>query len=73
TLHSVKRNKNKETPHLVNMVNSYTTLQLIQMMTDDDFIYLMETDPYYVESMCISLTIELNSRKQKLLNGGILR
>jgi len=38
------------------------------MMTDDDFVYLIETDPYYIDSMCISLTVELSPKKKKILN-----
>lgn len=41
------------------MVNNFTALQVLQMMNDDDFIYLTEYNPESIKHMCISLTIEL--------------
>ena len=38
-------------------------------MTDEDFNYMLENDPYYINAMCISLTLELASlEKKQLLN-----
>ena len=51
------------------MISKYTTYQLLQMMTDEDFNYMLENDPYYINAMCISLTLELAPlEKKQLLN-----
>ena len=41
------------------MENSFSTYQILQMMSDDDFAYLADYNPESVDNMCISLTIEL--------------
>ena len=51
------------------MIANYSTFQLLQMMTDEDFAYIMDNDPSQIQSICISLTLELTSKgKEQLLN-----
>ena len=40
-------------------VGNFTALQVLQMMNDDDFAYLVEFNPDSINHMCISLTVEL--------------
>ena len=49
------------------MTGSFTAYQLLQMMTDDDFMYLVDFNPELIDDMCIKLTVELLSEKTKTL------
>jgi len=46
------------------MENSFTAYQILQMMSDDDFAYLADYSPESIDSMCISLSIELQENKE---------
>lgn len=50
------------------MENSFTAYQILQMMSDDDFAYLADYSPESIDSMCISLTIELLGKKKNKPN-----
>ena len=50
------------------MTGSFSAYQLITMMSDDDFAYLADDSPESIESMCISLTIELLGKKKNKPN-----
>ena len=43
------------------MISAYETLQ---SMTDEDFNYLMAVDSSIIEALCLSLTLELNSKSK---------
>lgn len=45
------------------MESSFTTYQILQMMSDDDFAYLADYNPESIDNMCVSLTIELLESK----------
>jgi len=49
------------------MVSKLTTSQVFKMMSDNDFIYLMEFEPETLSSLCNALSIEL---QEKLENEG---
>jgi hypothetical protein len=63
TQHSVLKRKNQLNHVLVSMTGSFSSYQILQMMSDDDFAYLMDFSPESVDNMCISLTIELLENK----------
>ena len=65
TLHSALRRKSQPNHDLVTMTGNFTAYQLLQMMTDDDFAYLVDYSPESVDSMCITLTVELLGEKKK--------
>ena len=46
------------------MVSKLSVLQVIQIMSDDDFSYLMEYEPDTVASLCNALSIELQESKE---------
>ncbi len=50
------------------MTGSFTTYQLLQMMTDDDFNYLVDFNPELIDDMCIKLTVELLEKNKKKPN-----
>ena len=64
-LHSAPRRKNQHNHVLVSMTGSFTSYQILQMMSDDDFAYLMDFSPESVDNMCISLTVELLGENKK--------
>ncbi len=68
TQHSVPKRKNQRNHVLVSMTGSFTSYQILQMMSDDDFAYLMDFSPESVDNMCISLTIELLENKKEKPN-----
>lgn len=41
------------------MASKLSVLQVMQIMTDDDFSYLMEYEPSTLDALCSSLSIEL--------------
>jgi len=68
THHFVLKRKNQLNHVLVSMTGSFTSYQILQMMSDDDFAYLMDFSPESVDNMCISLTIELLENKNSKPN-----
>lgn len=68
TQHSVPKRKNQLNHVLVSMTGSFTSYQILQMMSDDDFAYLIDFSPESVDNMCISLTIELLENKNSKPN-----
>ena len=46
------------------MVSKLSVLQVMQIMTEDDFMYLMEYEPDTVLSLCNALSIELQESKE---------
>jgi hypothetical protein len=50
------------------MTGSFSAYQLITMMSDDDFAYLMDYSPEAVNQMCIALSIELAEKEQEKPN-----
>jgi hypothetical protein len=50
------------------MTGNFTAYQLLQMMSDDDFAYLMDYSPESVDQMCISLTVELLEKAEEKPN-----
>jgi uncharacterized membrane protein YdbT with pleckstrin-like domain len=68
TQHSVLKRKNQLNHVLVSMTGSFSSYQILQMMSDDDFAYLMDFSPESVDNMCISLTIELLENKNSKPN-----
>jgi len=64
----VLKRKNQLNHVLVSMTGSFTSYQILQMMSDDDFAYLMDFSPESVDNMCISLTIELLENKNSKPN-----
>ncbi len=68
THHSVLKRKNQLNHVLVSMTGSFSSYQILQMMSDDDFAYLMDFSPESVDNMCISLTIELLENKNSKPN-----
>ena len=49
------------------MVSKLSVLQVMQIMTEDDFSYLMEYEPDTILSLCNALSIEL---QEELENEG---
>ena len=47
------------------MVSKLSVLQVMQIMSDDDFMYLMKYEPDTVSSLCNALSIELQEIKEK--------
>ena len=46
------------------MVSKLSVLQVMQVMTEDDFMYLMEYEPDTVSSLCNALSIELQEARE---------
>ena len=46
------------------MVSKLSVLQVMQIMSDDDFTYLMEYEPDTINSLCNALSIELQENKE---------
>jgi len=46
------------------MVSKLSVLQVMQIMSDDDFAYLNEYEPYTVVSLCNALSIEIQEAKE---------
>ncbi len=46
------------------MVSKLSVLQVMQMMSDDDFIYLIEYEPDTISALCNALSIELQELKE---------
>ena len=46
------------------MVSKLSVLQVMQIMSDDDFMYLMEYEPNTVSSLCNALSIELQKSRE---------
>ena len=46
------------------MVSKLSVLQVMQVMTEDDFMYLMEYEPDTVSSLCNALSIELQESRE---------
>ena len=67
---------NRKKPHnhvLVSMVSKLSVLQVMQIMSDDDFSFLMEYEPNQISSLCNALSVELqetkeNPKKEKYAN-----
>ena len=47
------------------MVSKLSVLQVIQIMSDDDFSYLMEFEPNTINSLCNALSVELQEIKEQ--------
>ena len=47
------------------MVSKLSVLQVMQIMSDDDFSYLMEYEPNTISSLCNALSIELQEAREK--------
>jgi len=62
-----KQLKRKPQPNhvLVSMVSKLSVLQVMQIMSDDDFSYLMEFEPDTISSLCNALSIELQEAREK--------
>ena len=60
------KRKNHYNHVLVTMVSNLSVLQVIQMMTDDDFLYFSEYEPDTILSLCSALSIELQKNKEQL-------
>jgi hypothetical protein len=48
------------------MVSKLSVQQVFQVMSEDDFAYLMEYEPETVYSLCSALSIELQEQKEQL-------
>ncbi len=59
------KRKNPHNHVLVSMVSKLSVLQVMQIMSDDDFMYLMEYEPDTVTSLCNALSIELQEIREK--------
>jgi hypothetical protein len=61
-----KQLKRKLQPNhvLVSMVSKLSVLQVMQIMSDDDFSYLMEYEPDTISSLCNALSIELQEARE---------
>jgi hypothetical protein len=46
------------------MVSKLSVLQVVQMMSDNDFIYLIEYEPDTISALCNALSIELQELKE---------
>jgi hypothetical protein len=58
------KRKNPHNHVLVSMVSKLSVLQVMQIMSDDDFLYLMEYEPDTVSSLCNALSIELQESRE---------
>ncbi len=58
------KRKNHHNHVLVNMVSKLSVLQVMQIMSEDDFTYLMEYEPDTILSLCNALSIELQELKE---------
>ena len=58
------KRKNPHNHVLVSMVSKLSVLQVMQIMSDDDFMYLMEYEPNTVSSLCNALSIELQESRE---------
>jgi len=58
------KRKNPHNHVLVSMVSKLSVLQVMQIMSDDDFMYLMEYEPDTVSSLCNALSIELQESRE---------
>ena len=47
------------------MVSKLSVLQVMQIMSDDDFSYLMEYEPDTIASLCNALSVELQEIKEQ--------
>jgi len=58
--------KRKKIPNhvLVSMVSKLSVLQVMQIMSDNDFAYMMEYEPDTVMSLCNALSVELQESKE---------
>ncbi len=57
----------RKSPHshvLVTMVSKLSVLQVMQIMSDNDFVYMMEYEPGTIISLCNALSIELQESKE---------
>ena len=61
--------KRKKPPNHVSvtMVSKLSVLQVMQMMTDDDFAFLQEYEPSTLSALCSSLSIELQEKKENII------
>ena len=46
------------------MVSKLSVLQVMQIMTDDDFSFLMEHEPKQISSLCNALSVELQEARE---------
>jgi len=46
------------------MVSKLSVLQVMQIMTDDDFSFLMEHEPKQISSLCNVLSVELQEARE---------
>ena len=46
------------------MVSKLSVLQVMQVMSDDDFSYMMEYEPKTIMSLCNALSVELQESKE---------
>ena len=46
------------------MVSKLSVLQVIQIMSDDDFSFIMEYQPNQISSLCNALSIELQETRE---------
>ena len=58
------KRKNPHNHVLVSMVSKLSVLQVMQIMSDDDFSYLMEYEPDTISSLCNALSIELQEARE---------
>ena len=58
------KRKNPHNHVLVSMVSKLSVLQVMQIMSDDDFMYLIEYEPDTVSSLCNALSIELQEARE---------
>jgi len=58
------KRKNLHNHVLVNMVSKLSVLQVMQIMSDDDFSYLIEYEPDTISSLCNALSVELQEAKE---------
>jgi hypothetical protein len=58
------KRKNPHNHVLVSMVSKLSVLQVMQIMSDDDFMYLIEYEPDTVSSLCNALSIELQESRE---------
>jgi hypothetical protein len=65
TLEMLLKRKSHHNHVLVTMVSNLSVLQVIQMMTDDDFLYFHEFEPNTIPNLCSALSIELQKKKEE--------
>ena len=46
------------------MVSKLSVLQVMQVMSDDDFSYMMEYEPRTIMSLCNALSVELQESRE---------